>query len=130
MNKLISPKNCVFISMCGPSETKKLQFICNWLTIGTVLPKIEKLYFFYQHFQPIYDVMQNENENIEFLHGVNFELIDFSKNNGTTYLLIFDDSFEEICHSKVFVDTAFAGRHRGLSTIYIKHNMFTRSKLG
>ena len=43
-------------------------------------------------------------------------------------MLIFDDSCEEICNSKAFVDIATAGRHRGLSTIYIKHNLF-QSKL-
>ena len=64
------------------------------------------------------------------MQGVNFEFIDSLKNNGTKYLLIFDDSCEEICISKAFVDIATAGRHRGLSTIYIKHNLFDQSKLG
>ena len=45
-------------------------------------------------------------------------------------MLIFDDSCEEIRNSKAFVDIATAGRHRGLSTIYIKRNLFHRSKLG
>ena len=45
-------------------------------------------------------------------------------------MLIFDDSCEEICFSKAFVDIATAGRHRGLSTIYTKHNIFHQSKLG
>ena len=35
-----------------------------------------------------------------------------------------------ICNSKAFVDIAPAGRHRGLSTIYIRHNLSHRSKLG
>ena len=74
--------------------------------------------------------MQNEIEIFEFVRGVNFEFIDSLKNNGTKYLLIFDDSSEEICNSKAFVDIATAGRHRGLSTIYIKHNLFHQSKLG
>ena len=74
--------------------------------------------------------MQKEIENLEFVQGVNFELIDSLKNNGTKYLLIFDDSCEEICNSKAFVDLATTGRHRGLSTIYIKHNIFHQSKLG
>ena len=34
------------------------------------------------------------------------------------------------CNSKVFVDIATAGRHRGLSTIHKKHNVFHQSKLG
>ena len=74
--------------------------------------------------------MQKAIENLEFVQGVNFEFIDSLKNNGTKYLLIFDDSCEEICNSKAFVDIATAGRHRGPSTIYIKHNLFHQSKLG
>ena len=74
--------------------------------------------------------MQKETENLEFFQGVNFENIDSLKNNGTKYLLFFDDSWEEICISKAFVDNDTAGRHRGLSTIYIKHNLFHQSKLG
>ena len=64
------------------------------------------------------------------MQGVNFEFNDSLKNNATKNLLIFDDSREEICNSKAFVDIATAGRHRGLSTIYIKHNLFHQSKLG
>ena len=74
--------------------------------------------------------MQKENENLEFVRGVNFEFIGSLKNNGTKYLFIFDDSCEKICNSKAFVDIATAGRLRGLSTIYIKHNLFHQSKLG
>ena len=65
-------------------------------------------------------------DNLEFVQGVNFEFIDFLKNNDTKYMLKFDDSCEEICNSKAFafVDIATAVSHRGLSTIYIKHNLF------
>ena len=73
--------------------------------------------------------MQKEFENLDFLLGVYFEFFDSLKKNGTKYLLNFDDSCEEICKSKTFVDLATAGRHRGLSTIYIKHNLFRMSKL-
>ena len=74
--------------------------------------------------------MQKKIETLEFLHGVNFEFIDSLKNNGTKYLIIFDKSCDEICNSKPFVDIAAAGRRRGLSTIYIKHNLFHQSKIG
>ena len=129
MNKLISTKNRVFISLVGPPETGKSQLTYNWLKIGKFQPKFDKIYFFYQHSQPLYDVMQKEIENLEFVQGVNFEFIDSLKNNGTKYLLIFDNSCEEICNSRAFIDIATAGRHRGLSTIYIKHNLFHQSKL-
>ena len=130
MNKLISTKNRVFISLVGPCETGKSQLIYNWLKIGTYQPKFDKIYFFYQHSQPLYNVMQKEIESPEFVRGVNFEFIASLKNNGTKYVLIFDDSCEEICSSKACVDIAIARRRRGLSTVYIKHNLFHQSKLG
>ena len=74
--------------------------------------------------------MQKEIENLEFMQGVNFEFFDSLRNNGSKYLLLFDDFCEEICNSKAFVDIATAGKHRGLSTIYIKYNLFHQSKLG
>ena len=92
--------------------------------------KFDKIYFFYQHSQSLYDVMQKKFENLEFVQGVNFEFIDSLKNNGTKYLLIFDDSCEEICNSKALVDIATAAKHQGLSTIYIKHNLYHQSKVG
>ena len=123
-------KKSSFISLVCPSETGKSHFLYNWLKIGTIQPKFDKIYFFCQHSQPLYDVMQKEIENLEFVQGVNFEFIDSVKNNVTKHLLIFDNSCQEICISKAFVDIATAGRHRGLGTIYIKHNLFHQSKLG
>ena len=79
MNKLISTKNHVFILLVGPSETGKSQLIHNWLKVGTSQQKFDKIYFFYQHSQLLYDVMQKEIENLEFVQGVNFEFIDFLK---------------------------------------------------
>ena len=103
MNKLISTKNRVFISLVSPSQTGKSQRIYNWLKIGTFQTKFDKIYFFHQHSQPLYDVMQKEIENLEFVQGVSFEFIDSLKNNVTKYLLIFDDSCEEICNSKALL---------------------------
>ena len=72
--------------------------------------------------------MQRKIEKLEFVQDIQFEFIDSLNNNGTVHLLIFEDSCEEICNSKAFVDIATAGTHRGLSTIYIKHNLFHQSK--
>ena len=74
--------------------------------------------------------MQKEIDNLEFVQGVHFEFINSLKNNGTKYLLIFDNSCAKICNSKEFMDIATASRHRGFSTIYIKHNLFYQSKIG
>ena len=130
MNKIISTKDRVFMSLVGPSGPGKTQLIYQWLTIGTFQPQFDKIFYFYQHYQPIYDSMKKSVEHIQFVEGVDFEFINSLKNDGTKYLLIFDDSFDEICSSKAFVKVATAGRHRGLSTIYIKHNLFHQSNLG
>ena len=74
--------------------------------------------------------MSKKIKNIHFIQGVDFEFFQSLPNNGTKYLLIFDDSCEEISSSKEFVKIATAGRHKGLSTIYIKHNLFHQSRLG
>ena len=130
MNKLISTKKRILISLVGPSDSGKTYLIHEWLKVGTLQPKFDKIYFFYQHPQPLYDVMQKEIDNLEFVQGVHFEFIKSLKNNGTKYLLIFDDSCAKICNSKEFVDIATAGRHPRFSTIYFKHNLFHQSKLG
>ena len=130
MNKLIFAKNSSFISLVGPYETGKSQLIYNWLKNGTFQPKFEKIYISNQHSQTLYNVLQKEIKNLEFFQGVNFEFIDSFKNIGTKYLLFSDVSCEEICKSKAIVDIAAAGRHGGLSTIYIKHQFFHQSKLG
>ena len=81
MNKLIPTKNRVFKSLVGPSETGKSQFIYKWLEIGTLKPEFDKVYFSNQHSQLLYDVMQKEIENVEFVQGVNFKFTDSLKNN-------------------------------------------------
>ena len=129
MNNLVSTKNESLLHWLVLQKLEK----CSLFTIGWKLENFnQKLTFllFSQNSQPLYDVMQKEIENLEFVRGVNFKLIESLKNNGLKYLLIFDDSCEEIFTSKAFVEIAAAGRHRGSSTIYIKHNFFHQRKLG
>ena len=114
--------------MLGPSETGKLQHNHIWLKIATFQPTFGKIYFFSQHPQPLYEVMEKEVDNLEFVQRVNIEFVDSLKNNDTKYLLIFYNPSEETCNSKAFDDIASAERHRGLSTIYTEHNWFHHSK--
>ena len=130
MNNLIFANNRVFISVVSPSVTEKSQLRHNWLKNGTFQRKFDKIYIFFQHFQSRYDVMQKGIENLDFVQGVNFEGLDSLKNNGTKYLLFFDESFEETQSSKMFVDNATARKHRALSTICLKHKLFHQNKFG
>ena len=89
MNKLISTKNRVYVSLVGPSGTGKSQPIYNWLKNETFQPNFVEIYFFYQHSQHLYNVMQKEIENLQFVQGLNFEYIDSLKNNGCKVLANF-----------------------------------------
>ena len=71
-----------------------------------------------------------QRKNLKCIQGVDFDLIENVPNNGTKYVLSFDDSCEVNSNSKQFVKTANAGRHKGLNTIYIKQNLFQQSKKG
>ena len=130
MTKLTSTKDRIFISPVGPSDSGKTYLIHEWLKVGTFQPKFDKIYFFHQHPQPLYDVMQRDMNILAFVQGVHFEIINSLKITCNKYLLIFDDSCAELCNSNEFVDIATAGRRRGFSTMYIKHNLFHQSKLG
>ena len=57
MNKLISRESRVFIPLVGPSDMGKSQLIYNWLKSGTFQTKFDKIHFFCQHYQTVYDVM-------------------------------------------------------------------------
>ena len=98
MNKLIPTKNSIFISLVGP-YSGKTYLIPEWLKVGTFQPKFDKICFFHQHPQPLYDVMQKGIDILDFVQGVQFEFINCLKNNGTKYLS-FDDSCADICNSK------------------------------
>ena len=74
--------------------------------------------------------MSNNKKNIEFVQGFDIELIQNLPNNGTKNLLICNDSCEENSSSKEFLKIATAGRHKGLSTVYITHNLLHQSRLG
>ena len=62
--------------------------------------------------------------NVEFKQFSGFELVSELEN----CLLVFDDSCEEIFNDKEFSKLATAGRHRNISVIYFKHNLFQQSK--
>ena len=128
MNKIISTnEGTFFVSLIGPSGSGKSHVFFDWLTIGTFKPAFDKFFYFIKIIN--LSIVKCKEENLDFIQGVEFNLIKNLANNGTKYLLIIDDSWE-ISNSKQFVEIAPAGRHRGLNTKLIKHNLFHQSKLG
>ena len=114
----------------GASRSGKFHLIFDWLIIGTFQTDFDKVYYFYQPYQSLYRLISKNIKNFHFIQGGDFEFIQSLHNNGTKCLPIFDAFCEKMSSSKDFVKIATAGRHKGLSTIYIKHNLFHQSRLG
>ena len=68
--------------MVGLSETGKVQLFHTWLKIGTFQSMFDKIYFI--NILKLFSMLsKREIENLQFAQGVNFEVIDLLKNNGT-----------------------------------------------
>ena len=111
------------MAVVGPSGCGKTNLIFSMLENKTFYPTFEKIYFFY-HVQQNSFIEVSKRENIEFVPGIDFDLID----GLTDCLLIFDDSCEEIFNEPRFVKMAVSGRHKKISVIYVKHNLYHQSK--
>ena len=118
------------MSLVAPSETGKSQPAYSWLKIGNLLNKIWQNLHFLSTLATILRYFAKKNVNIDFFQGVNFVFVDSLINNGTRYLLNFDDSCGEICTSKAFIYNSAAGTHRALSAIYIEYTLLTQSTIG
>ena len=88
MNKIISTKERIFISLVGSSGSAKSHLIHEWLKIRTFQPEFDKIYYFYQHYQPLYGLISKDVKNIQFVE-VDFEFNQNLPNSGTKCLLIF-----------------------------------------
>ena len=130
MNKIISTKDRLFMSIVGPSGCGKSHLIFDMLRSRTFFLDFDKVLYFFKHSQPLFEQMSREFPMLEFIGSLDFDLIDNLPDNGTNYLLVFDDSCQEIYKSQKFIDLATAGRHKKLSCIYIKHNLFHKSSNG
>ena len=71
-----------------------------------------------------------QRTNLKFIQGVDFELIENLPKKRKKYLLMFNESCEKISNSKQLVKNATTGRHRGLNTLYIRHNLLHQSNFG
>ena len=129
MNKIIPTEDRVFMSMVGPAASGKSHLIFQMLKNGTFVPIFDKIFYFYQYFQKLYAEMQKEVRNIEFDGSLEFDFIENLPNDGTNYLIIFDDHCDEIPRSRQFEKIAIAGRHRKLNCIY-KNNLLHRRANG
>ena len=112
MKKTISTNERVFMCLVGPSGSGKTRLIYDLLRLPVFQPRHKSVIYFYQHYQPIYDDIQDiRGLSVNFIEGVDFDHL----NNLPTddkHLVIFDDSSEEILKSPKFTKLAVAGRHQ------------------
>ena len=123
MKNIISTTDRLFMAVCGPSCCGKTELIFKMLLQNTFSPKFESIFYFYQHEQPKFQFIERKI-NIQFMKFSSFEQI----SELDDCLLVFDDSCEEIFNDKEFSKLATAGRHKKISVIYVKHNLFQQSK--
>ena len=124
MNKVNLTLDRVFMSIVGPSGYGKTELLFRMLKGSTFYPRFEKIYYFYKEFQPLFKDMQRVIPRIEFLKYSGYDIA----KNLSHFLLIYDDSCEEIFNDKEFVKIATSGRHCKLYVINVKHNLFHQSK--
>ena len=118
------------------------------LTSNTFYTPYDQIYYFYRHWQSVYDNFIKSLSNIEFIpihQGGGIEIIEtvvdratsvvttnHDDNNDVTApyrtMLIFDDIAEELLASDKFSNLATSGRHKNLSIIFIKHNLYQQGK--
>ena len=92
-------------------------------------PRHQSVIFFYQHYQEAHENLKRDVAEIEFIHGLDFGLINQSfTHDGKKRLL--NDFSEELLRSKDFIWIATAGIHLGLHVLYIRHNLFHKSPVG
>ena len=84
MNNVFLTLDRVFMSVVGPSGCGKTELLFRILKGSTFHPCVEKIFYFYKDFQPLFKDMQRVIPGI-----------DITKNLSHC-LLIYDDSCEEI----------------------------------
>ena len=124
MNKVVLADDRLFMAVVGPSASGKTRLIFDMLLNNTFEPAFSKIYYFYKEYQAIFDKFTGKLP-IEYVNCLNFDLI----NSLQDCLLIFDDTCEEVYESKDFLKLATSGRHKRVSVIVVKHNLFLQSKL-
>ena len=78
MNKVIPIDNHVFMSLVGPSGSGKTTLLYKLLTLPVFQPTYQSVIFFYQHYQEAYEKLKRDVAEIEFIQGLDFDLINQS----------------------------------------------------
>ena len=76
MNKIISTKDRLFMSVSGPSGSGKTDLIFQMFLKGTFYPSYNKIFYFSLHDKPKYRSIVSHNKfDIEFIKLSTFEIV-------------------------------------------------------
>ena len=84
------------MSIVGPSGSSKTELMFHMLQLKSFYPRLEKIYYFYKEFQPLFREMRGRIARVEFIKYSGLEIT----KNLWNCLLIFDDSCEKIFNDK------------------------------
>ena len=123
MNEIISIKDCLLMSVSGPSRSGKTDLTFQMLLRGTFYPSYNKIFYFYLHNQSKYRSFVSHNEiEIEFLKLSSFKIV----NKLRDCMIVFDDMKTFLMKS--FLLNFTAGGHKNVHFIHVKYSLFQQSK--
>lgn len=125
MLKFIHPSTWV---VAGPSQSGKTYFVSKILTSKLIEPFPTRIVVAYSFYQPAYDQLKSHFPFIEFVKGLDKNLINsFSQEQNN--LFIIDDLMRESGNNDIVADIFTKGAHHAsLSTILIVQNIFHKCK--
>ena len=131
MNKIISTDPHCFLTVIGPSGSRKTHLVPQLLQQHrqNFKPNFEHFVYFYNHFQPIYEelLLSLGEQKFHLCQGVDWSFHDKVTASNKPTLLIFDDVYQNVSNTKEILDIAISGRQQNLYLLVLKHNLYQQS---
>ena len=114
----------------GPSGSGKTEWTRRLLRSSLIRPDPQRIIWCYGQWQPLYDELQRQRADIEFVRGIPEDLghPDFIRTSERNLLVLDDLMTEAKCDQRI-ADLFTKGRHhRNLSVMYLTQNLFPQGK--
>ena len=132
MNRIISTDPHCFLTVIGPSGSRKTHLVAQFLRQHRQFfkPKVEQFVYFYNHFKPIYEelLLSLGQQKFHLCQGVDWSFLGKVTESNKPTLLIFGDVPQNVSDPKKFLDLAISGRHQNLHLLVLKHKLYQQPK--
>ena len=114
----------------GPTQSVKTHFVKRLLNSHKIQPKPQRSVYLYKRWQPLYDKIQESNQNLEFIQGINDDLDNYSFfNTKINNLIILDKQMSKASQDPKISDLFIEGSHHfSLSLINLAQDLFPQGK--